>query len=147
MKFIALICLLLFSYKSEWYKLSVLSYTINEQGIKEFYSSVYNGDFLNQMNDKFTNEHLNNKVIIANFFFTRCPSICPPMRQQLIGISESIDDDDLLIISPTMVHSLIDAPDESVRFKSKHIINLPVHKSCEEPELIYMVHTLKQVLK
>ncbi len=102
MKRIILVCLILFSCKSEWHKLPVLSYTINDQGIKEFYSIDYNGDFLNQMNDKFTSEHLNNKVIIANFFFTRCPSICPPMRQQLIGISESIDDDDFLIISHTI---------------------------------------------
>jgi len=146
MKRIALICLLLFSCKSEWIKLPVLSYTINEQGIKELYSIAYNGDFLNQSNEKFTNEHLDNKVIIANLFFTRCPSICPPMRQQFIGIFESIDNDDLLIISHTMVDSLIDAPYESVRFTSKHIINLPVHQDCTEPELIDMAHTLKQVL-
>jgi len=102
MKRIALICLLLFSCKSEWIKLPVLSYTINEQGVKELYSIAYNGDFLNQSNERFINENLDNKVIIANFFFTRCPSICPPMRQQLIGISESIDDDDFLIISHTI---------------------------------------------
>jgi len=102
MKHVALIYLLLFSCKPEQGKLPILSYTINEQGVKELYTIEYNGDFHNHLNERFNNEYLNNKVIIVNFFFTRCPSICPPMRQQLIGISASIDNDDFLIISHTI---------------------------------------------
>ena len=102
MKRVFLICLLMISCQSESNKLPVLSYTINDQGQKEVYSINYAGDFLNQSNVKFTDGFLDNKVVIANFFFTRCPSICPPMRQQLIGISEGIDDEDFMIISHTI---------------------------------------------
>ena len=81
--------------------LPIKSYKINKQGVKEYYGIHYNS-FKNQLNMSFTDNRITNKVFIANFFFTRCPSICPPMRQQLIGISKSIDDKDFLIISHTI---------------------------------------------
>ena len=45
---------------------------------------------------------LNNKVVVSNFFFTRCPSICPPMQQQLIALSDRVSHPDLLILSHTI---------------------------------------------
>lgn len=107
MKRIILACLLLVACKSEWNKLPVLSYTIDDAGQKEIYTIEYPAGFLNQKGKEFSNERLADKVFLANFFFTRCPSICPPMRQQLIGISQSIDHDDFLMLS----HSIDPAND------------------------------------
>lgn len=80
-------------------KLPILSYTLNEQGEKEYYSIEYSG-FINQLNESFTGTK--DKVYIANFFFTRCPSICPPMRRQLIETAEAIGSKNFMIISHTI---------------------------------------------
>ena len=39
--------------------------------------------YLNQDSLKVTSKDLKGKVWIANFFFTSCPSICPPMMSQM----------------------------------------------------------------
>jgi len=101
MKRLVLICFIILSCNNKADKLPILSYTMNDSGVKDYYGINYS-NFKNQLNDDFIDSNLNDKVFIANFFFTRCPSICPPMRQQLIGISESIDDDNFLIVSHTI---------------------------------------------
>ena len=96
--FLLLIC----SCKSEERKLPILSFNINTEGVKEYYTITYNG-FVNQFNEKFTTDNLKGKVSIANFFFTRCPSICPPMRQELIKIYDAVGaQDDFMMISHTI---------------------------------------------
>ena len=82
--------------------LPVLSYTIDASGKPEYYSITYEG-FFNQLGDSFSTETIKNKVFIANFFFTRCPSICPPMRTELIKIAnEFSDESNFMIISHTI---------------------------------------------
>lgn len=82
--------------------LPILSYTINNQGEKDYYQISYSG-FTNQNGEHFSTENLKGKICIANFFFTRCPSICPPMRTSLISIAEEFsEEDDFLIISHTI---------------------------------------------
>jgi len=103
MKWLApVLFVLIFSCDSEKAKLPILSYTINSVGEKEYYEILYEGQFQNQFNADFTNSRIEGKVFIANFFFTRCPSICPPMRQQLIRIANEIDDEDFVMISHTI---------------------------------------------
>lgn len=100
-KFFFLI-LIIFSCKPEEKTLPILNFKINDDGIKEYYTITYDG-FVNQFNNEFTTVDLKDKVSIANFFFTRCPSICPPMRQELIKISEAVKDHrDFMMISHTI---------------------------------------------
>lgn len=100
-KFFFLI-LIIFSCKPEEKTLPILNFKINDDGIKEYYTITYDG-FVNQFNKEFTTVDLKDKVSIANFFFTRCPSICPPMRQELIKISEAVKDHrDFMMISHTI---------------------------------------------
>jgi protein SCO1/2 len=83
-------------------KLPILSYKIDDTGKKEFYAIHYSG-FVNQLNVPFSNENIKGKVFIANFFFTRCPSICPPMRTKLIDIGENFKNDpNFMIVSHTI---------------------------------------------
>ena len=105
-----LFLLLIFSCKPEKKELPILSFKINSQGAKVYYTITYDG-FTNQFNEPFTTNNLKGKVCIANFFFTRCPSICPPMRQELIKIHEAIDHIDLMMISHTidMTNDTVDA--------------------------------------
>src|SRR3989338_3007662 len=40
----------------------------------------------NQNNQPFSSKELAGKVVIANFFFTRCPSVCPKLTQSMLEV-------------------------------------------------------------
>ena len=59
------------------------------------------GDFYltNQDGQLKTTADWNNKIVIADFFFTHCPSICPKMTKSLKKIQEFFKTDTEIIIS------------------------------------------------
>lgn len=82
--------------------LPVLSYQIDGQGNKVVYTITYDA-FVNQFGESFTTKTIDGKVVIANFFFTRCPSICPPIRNSLIDFASDFkNNNDFLIVSHTI---------------------------------------------
>ena len=100
LKFI--VFLLLLNCNSNTENLPILSYKINNSGEKENYTVTYE-NFTNQFGNEFTTSSIKNKIVISNFFFTRCPSICPPMRTQLIAIATSFENNtDVIIVSHTI---------------------------------------------
>lgn len=112
---IILLFLLVLQCKSNTEDLPILSYTIKESGEKVNYSITYH-NFNNQLGESFTTKHLESKISIANFFFTSCPSICPPMRVKLIDISETFNnEEDFIIISHT-----IDPKNDSIPVLKKY---------------------------
>ncbi|MDO5981802.1 SCO family protein [Flavivirga spongiicola] len=97
-----LILLLILSCQNNSEKLPVLSYKIDDSGNKTHYSIKYEG-FTNQLNETFGTKNIENKVFISNFFFTRCPSICPPMRDELIDIAKAFKNNHhFMIVSHTI---------------------------------------------
>lgn len=83
-------------------KLPILSYKIDTSGNKNYYNITYDR-FINQSGESFSTENLQGKICIANFFFTRCPSICPPMRTELISIAEEFsEENNIMFISHTI---------------------------------------------
>ncbi|WP_425077805.1 SCO family protein [Psychroserpens sp. S379A] len=94
--------LLFLSCNTSTKKLPILSYTIDDSGKRKDYKITYKG-FTNQLGHSFSSEDLKGKTCIVNFFFTRCPSICPPMRTELIQIAEEFSEDkNLMFISHTI---------------------------------------------
>lgn len=56
--------------------------------------------FINQNGNTITNDDLNGKIYLANFFFTVCPGICPTMTKNLIKVQEKFGaDNDVKLIS------------------------------------------------
>lgn len=56
--------------------------------------------FLNQDSTLVSNETLEGKIYVADFFFTSCPSICPIMKSQLIRIYKEFEtENDLRLVS------------------------------------------------
>lgn len=49
-----------------------------------------NFSLTNQQGKKITADSLKGKIIIADFFFTHCPTICPPMTKNMKRLQESI---------------------------------------------------------
>jgi len=55
---------------------------------------------VNQFSDTVTSQLTKDKVYIANFFFTRCPTICPIMTGNLVSVQQSLTSEpDFLILS------------------------------------------------
>lgn len=45
---------------------------------------------INQLGDSVSWEKIKGKIVIADFFFTHCPTICPPMTRNMKRLQESI---------------------------------------------------------
>ena len=59
------------------------------------------GDFqlTNQDGNNITPETWKNKIVVCNFFFTRCPSICPKMTSNIKKVEEKYKNDDEIIFN------------------------------------------------
>lgn len=49
---------------------------------------------LNQVGQPFGSKDLKGKVYIANFMFTRCPSVCPKMMEQMAKVTKNFEHPD-----------------------------------------------------
>ena len=55
---------------------------------------------INQNGDTITQEDYKNKIYVADFFFTRCPSICPIMTNNMKILQDKfLYDDDIMFLS------------------------------------------------
>ncbi|WP_430405080.1 SCO family protein [Fluviicola sp.] len=61
----------------------VFSETDGVESIDTIFPKIPAFSYLNQDSNVITSESMKGKVWIANFFFTSCPSICPPMISQM----------------------------------------------------------------
>ncbi|MGJ1318380.1 SCO family protein [Sphingobacterium spiritivorum] len=57
------------------------------------YHTIPAFSFLNQDSVLITDKNFDNKIYIANFFFTHCPSICPTMQRNLLKVYEKYKGD------------------------------------------------------
>ncbi len=65
---------------------TTIQYVANNHIIGDF-------SFLNQNGQKITQEDYENKVYVADFFFTTCPTICIAMTDNMVRIQEAIKND------------------------------------------------------
>lgn len=62
---------------------------------------------VNQLGDTVSFEDLPGKVIVANFFFTRCPTICPRLTTSMKGLQDALKlKSQTRMIDTTFVHFL-----------------------------------------
>jgi len=68
------------------------------------YHKIADFKLVNQNGDTITNADYNDKIYIADFFFTTCMTICPIMTDHMVKIQEKIKDDpDVLLLSHTVM--------------------------------------------
>jgi protein SCO1 len=53
--------------------------------------TIANFQFTNQYNKLYSNTNWNNKIVVADFFFTHCPSICPKMTKSLKTVQKAFE--------------------------------------------------------
>lgn len=80
---------------------------------------IPNFSFVNQNGDIINQESVNNRIYIANFFFTSCPSICIDLTKNLKLVQDAFDANDILILS----HSVDPKIDSVERLKKYEEIN------------------------
>lgn len=56
------------------------------------YHKISDFSFINQDGETITNESVNGKVYVADFFFTTCPTICPIMKKEMLRVYEEFGD-------------------------------------------------------
>lgn len=56
------------------------------------YHKIAEFSFTNQEGKTISNEDVNGKVYVADFFFTTCPTICPIMKKEMIRVYEKFGD-------------------------------------------------------
>ena len=86
------------------------------------YDSVYHtiSDFklTDQQGNIITNQLLKDKIYVANFFFSRCPSICPKMTNSILLLQDEFkDESDIMFISHT-----VDPEHDSVSVLRKYAV-------------------------
>lgn len=86
------------------------------------YQSIPDFRFVSQYGDTVTAKTLENKIYVADFFFTSCPTICPKMKVQLKRIYEKFKGNpDVMLLSHT-----IDPDHDSVGVLKEFADNLGV---------------------
>lgn len=67
------------------------------------YHTIGNFELYNQNGDTITQDFYQDKIYIADFFFTTCVTICPIMTDHMIQIQEKIKDDpEIFLLSHTI---------------------------------------------
>lgn len=74
------------------------------QGVDKdtIYHTIAYWSFLNQEGNVITKEDYNGHVYVANFFFTRCPGVCPTLTKEFKRVQEATQDLDVMFLSHTV---------------------------------------------
>jgi len=103
-------CILIFSCNSKNDRLPILGRkeiknVSFEGGIKAdtIYHTIRDFSFSNQDGKTITQDTFKDKIYIADFFFTTCPTICPIMKTQMLRVYEKYEDNpEVMILSHTI---------------------------------------------
>lgn len=85
----------------------------NSKALKGFHK-IPDFSLVNQHGEIVTQETFENKIYIADFFFTTCPGICPMMTKNMKKIEEEFSNDDTVMF---LSHSVTPSKDSVPRLK------------------------------
>ena len=90
---------------------------------KKKYHKIADFSLINQNGEIVTQENFKNKIYIADFFFTTCPTICPIMTDNMYDIQKEIlDDNDVMLLSHSVTPK-IDSVAQLKRYAKKKGVN------------------------
>ena len=65
--------------------------------------TIQDFEFTSQLGEVFSTEDIEDKIVVANFFFSTCLTVCPVMTRNLQLVQDKFyDDDEIIIISHTV---------------------------------------------
>lgn len=75
------------------------------------YHTIADFALINQNGQQITQEDYRNKIYVADFFFTTCPTICPLMTKNMVDIqSVIIGDDEVMLLSHSVTPKIDSVP-------------------------------------
>lgn len=87
------------------------------------YHSIANFSLLNQNGKTITQDDYNDKIYVADFFFTTCKTICPIMTDHMYEIQKEILNDDEVMLLSHSVTPKIDSVAQLKRYAKKKGVN------------------------
>lgn len=74
------------------------------------YQTIPPFSFVNQDNKTVTEKDFHNKIYVADFFFTSCPSICPVMHRNMLNVYDKFKDNPHVKIASHTIDYKYDTP-------------------------------------
>jgi protein SCO1/2 len=101
----------------------VVKKTVEGKEVEEtIYPTIPDFSFQNQNGETITGKSFDGKIYVADFFFTTCPTICPPMKKNLLKVYKTYQNNPQVgILSHT-----IDPEHDSVAVLKKYANDLGV---------------------
>ncbi|WP_425076519.1 SCO family protein [Psychroserpens sp. S379A] len=90
---------------------------------KKKYHTIANFKLINQNGDTITQDYYQDKIYVADFFFTTCQTICPIMTDQMHRIQEQIINDDEVMLLSHSVTPEIDSVAQLKRYALEKGVN------------------------
>lgn len=88
------------------------------------YHTIADFSLTNQNGENITQDDYKDKIYVADFFFTTCPSICPIMTQNMALLQkELIDAPDVLLLSHTVTPDIDSVPQLKKYAEEKGVID------------------------
>lgn len=75
------------------------------------YNTIPDFAFVNQMGDTVTQQIVDGKIYVTDFFFTSCPTICPVMKKQMTKVYEKVKGNPEVIILSHSIDPAHDTPE------------------------------------
>lgn len=76
---------------TRYYADSVINKVVNGKTVTDtIWHKVENISLVNQLGDSVSLDDINGSIMIADFFFTRCPSICPTMTKNMKELQDAM---------------------------------------------------------
>lgn len=77
--------------------------TPEDPKLSEFHS-IPDFTLINQLGDTITEQSVEGKIYVADFFFSTCPGICPKMTDNMTMLQEAfLEDEDILLLSHSVM--------------------------------------------
>ena len=107
-------------YENKYEKLPV--YT-SPSGNENLLTQLSSFNFVNQDGRKLNSNDWNNKILVVDFFFTHCPSICPKMTKSLKQVSDNFKNDTLIQLVSFTVDPESDSSTQLKKYAARFDIN------------------------
>lgn len=111
---------------------------VSTEDVTDDFHQIPAFDLIDQAGDKITEQHLNDKVTVVDFFFTSCPGICPKMTNNMKMVQEAfMNTDDVMILSHSVTPEYDSIPVLKEYAELKGIQNEKWHLLTGERSVIY----------
>lgn len=90
-----------------------------KEQIDTAYHTIPDFSFVDQDSNQITNETFKGKIYLADFFFTRCPTICPIVSRNMLTIAKHFEGDNRVAFLSHTIDPRYDTPEVLKHYAEK----------------------------